>query len=124
MGGESFGNKPVSVLDAWSDRNPNSSRPRPTYSSLNRQAVSDMWIKNGSYLRFKDMQIGYTIPSAITSKAFISKWRIYFSARNLFTVTQYDGFDPEIGGSSMDSGIDRGVYPQPRIFLLGIKLQF
>ena len=124
MGGESFGNKPVSVLDCWSDNNPNSSRPRPTYNSLNRQKVSDMWVQDGSYIRFKNLQFGYTLPVSLTTKAYITKCRFYIAAQNLLTMTKYEGFDPEIGGSALDSGIDRGVYPQPRIFMFGINLHF
>jgi TonB-linked SusC/RagA family outer membrane protein len=123
-GGESFGNKPVTELDGWSDENTGATAPRPTYSPLNRQKVSDIWVEDGSFMRLKNLQLGYTLPSHLMEKASISKCRIYISAQNLVTLTKYSGFDPEVGGDALNSGIDKGVYPQPRMMMLGLNLHF
>lgn len=90
------------------DPNGNFSRPSPFYLS------------NGSYMRIKTLQIGYSLPQYLTDKAGLSKLRLYVSANNLVTFTKYTGFDPEIGGSSY--GIDRGIYPQARSFTVGLNV--
>jgi len=90
------------------DPNGNFSRPSPFYLS------------NGSYMRIKTLQIGYSLPQFLTDKAGLQKLRLYVSANNLVTFTKYTGFDPEIGGSSY--GIDRGIYPQARSFTVGLNV--
>ncbi len=82
--------------------------------------VSDFYIEDGSYLRLKNMQVGYTINPSISSKIYIQKFRIYISTQNLFTITNYSGLDPEVGGW----GVDCGIYPQPRTYLVGLNLEF
>ncbi len=82
--------------------------------------VSDFYIEDGSYLRLKNIQVGYTFDRVLTQKVHIENLRIYICARNLFTFTRYSGLDPEVGGW----GIDCGIYPQPRTFIAGINLNF
>lgn len=102
------------------------SNKMPRYSWTNNNdnnRVSDLYIKNGSYMRLKNIQLGYTLPRKLTSKAFVSSLRMYVAAENLLTLTGYKGFDPEISyGNS--SGIDRGIYPQARTFTVGFNLNF
>ena len=89
--------------------------------------VSDLWLEDGSFLRARNVQIGYTLPQAISRKAAISRLRVYLMAENLFTLTKYTGCDPEVTGGNgfgTEQGIDRGVYPMSRIFSVGVNLTF
>lgn len=132
-------NRLTDVKDRWTPENPNGGFPRLSfrdndYSKNSR--FSDFWLQNGSYMRVKNIQIGYTLNKKITDKMKIERWRFYVSASNLLTVTNYKGFDPEIGINStgytdvfsanrdLQLGIDRGVYPQPRMVLFGINVGF
>ena len=72
----------------------------------------------------KNIELGYTIPEYITKKAFISRLRLYVAAENLLTFTKYWGFDPEISSGGKSLGIDKGVYPQARIWTVGLNLTF
>mgnify|MGYP001212175745 CR=1 FL=1 len=78
------------------------------------------YLEKGNYFRFKTIQLGYTLPQSILAKIKIEKIRIFITAENLFTITKYTGYDPEIGGGTMS--IDRGYYPQARSLMLGINL--
>ena len=84
--------------------------------------VSDIYVQDGSYLRLKNLALGYTLPRQLTQKARIERFRVYVRAENLFTWTKYWGFDPEIGTGSTSMGVDYGVYPQARIFTVGFNL--
>ena len=87
--------------------------------------VSDLYIESGSYLRLKNIQLGYSLSKKILDKIKVSAWRFYVSAENLVTFTKYSGADPEIGAmGSFDIGIDRGVYPQARTFRFGTSITF
>ncbi len=90
--------------------------PNPNGSSMN-EATSDRYVESGAYLRLKNLQFGYTLPEKVVNKVGISRCRIYLSGSNIFTITNYTGYDPEIG-----DGIDYGNYPQARTFLFGINL--
>jgi hypothetical protein len=88
-------------------------------------ASSDLYIKDGSYLRLKNAQLGYTLPLSITNKVSIQKFRLYVAAENLLTFTKYNGFDPEIAsGGYTTIGIDRGIYPQARTISVGANITF
>ena len=88
-------------------------------------ASSDLYIKDGSYLRLKNIQLGYTLPEFISKQVSISKLRVYVSAENLLTITGYEGFDPEIAsGEYTTIGIDRGIYPQARTISVGANITF
>jgi hypothetical protein len=84
--------------------------------------MSDFYLENGDYLRLKVVQLGYTFPDKLLSKAGISKLRVYVTGENLLTFTKYSGFDPEVGGGVY--GIDKGQYPQARSILAGLQIQF
>ena len=112
------------MMGRWHGEGTSNSIPRFSWANTNdNNRVSDLYIKNGSYMRLKNIQLGYTLPRALTGKAFISSLRVYVAAENLLTFTGYKGFDPEISyGNS--NGIDRGIYPQARTFTVGFNLNF
>ena len=112
------------MMDRWHGEGTSNTVPRFTWANNNdNYRVSDLYIKNGSYMRLKNIQLGYTLPKDLTSKAFISSLRIYVAAENLLTLTGYKGFDPEISYDA-SAGIDRGIYPQARTFTVGLNLNF
>ncbi len=82
--------------------------------------VSDFYIEDGSYLRLKNIQLGYTMDPERTRRIHVEKLRIYVSVQNLLTFTNYSGLDPEVGGW----GIDCGNYPQPRTYSAGVSVEF
>ena len=75
-------------------------------------------------MRLRNIELGYTLPENLTKRAFISRIRFYVSAQNLLTFTKYEGFDPEISSGGTSLGIDRGVYPQARVFNFGVNVNF
>jgi hypothetical protein len=86
---------------------------------------SDLYIKDGSYVRLKVMQLGYTLPRNLTKKVSIQKLRLFVTGENLLTFTGYDGFDPEIAsGSYTTIGVDKGIYPQSRTISVGANISF
>lgn len=117
-------NYTTEALDRWTGEGTSNSFPRLTTSDDNGNfsKMSDFYLEDGDYLRFKVVQLGYSIPSNLVNKVGLQKLRLYVTAENLFTLTKYSGFDPEIGGNVF--GIDRGYYPQSRSFLFGANLQF
>lgn len=115
--------------------NTNLARLDPKNDNNNFGRVSDYYVEDGSYLRLKNAQLGYTLPDKLTSKVGIQKFRIYVGAKNMLTFTKYTGFDPEFSYTPVNSatgvtdemqqGIDKaGNYPQSRMYLVGVNLQF
>ena len=107
------------------------SYPRVTTDDTNKNFSnpSDFNLEKGDFFRFKTIQLGYSLPSDLINKISLTKVRLYVTGENLFTITNYSGFDPEIGGptaSGMDNvqGVDRGYYPQAKSYMLGVNLQF
>lgn len=121
-----YTNRPESALDRWTEEGSTNEMPRYTWIDANNNArVSDLYIEDGSYLRIKNIQLGYTLPRHILNRIGATKWRFYVSAENLYTLTNYSGSDPEIGAlSSLDMGIDRGIYPHARTFRIGTSVSF
>lgn len=119
-------NRPSWILDRWIGEGTSNRIPRMTSVNPNRNwRSSDLYIKDGSYIRLKTMQFGYTIPEQITKRVSVQKLRLFVSAENLLTFTGYDGFDPEIAsGGYTTIGIDRGIYPQARTISLGANISF
>lgn len=116
-----------SRLDAWTADNPTSNEPRMTNSDLNRniEYFSDRYVEDGSYIRMKNIQIGYSLPQSTMEKLKFSSMRVYVSIDNLFTITDYSGFDPEIGDLYQDPlyyGVDMGNYPQSRSYMIGVNV--
>jgi len=121
-------NMPSSILNRWTGEGTSNSEPRYTWDDLNNNyAVSDLYIEDGSFLKIKNVQLGYTLPSSVLSRIGATVWRFYVSVENLAIITNYSGADPEIGANpdySQDIGIDRAIYPQARTFRLGTTLTF
>ena len=137
-------NAGTAVLDAWTPTNTNTAIPRAISGDPNQNArTSDRFIENGSYLRLKTLSVGYTIPLTTATKGNLNNIRIYVSGQNLFTITKYTGYDPEVGaytplvngvpstpgtsGSNsgkLNNGIDYGLMPSSRTFLGGIQINF
>ena len=114
------GNYPTWVLQRWTGEG--TSNTVPTLGKSENWVCSDMYIQDGSYLRLKNITLGYTLPRNLTKKINVSRFRIYARAENLFTWTKYWGFDPEIGSGSTSLGVDYGVYPQARTYTLGFNI--
>lgn len=85
---------------------------------------SDLYITDGSYLRLKNIQLGYTLPKSVTQRFFVNNLRVYVAAENLITFTKYAGYDPEISSGGTSLGVDYGVYPQSRTFTVGVNVGF
>ena len=116
------GNYPTWVLDRWTGEGTSNKLPLLKLGDSKNWVCSDIYIQDGSYLRLKNISLGYTLPQHITMKANIERLRLYVRAENLFTWTKYWGFDPEIGSGSTSMGVDYGVYPQARIFTIGFNI--
>lgn len=119
-------NRPTWILDRWIGEGTSNTIPRMTNKNPNGNwRSSDLYIKNGSYLRLKSAQLGYTLPQQLTKKVSIQHLRLFVSAENLITITGYDGFDPEVASGGYTSiGIDRGIYPQSRTVSVGANITF
>ncbi len=119
-------NLSADMLDRWTGEGTSNTIPRFTFSDRNNNnRISDLYIEDASFVRLKNIQIGYTIPARVLNRIHARNFRIYISAENLITLTRYSGADPEIGAlSSFDIGIDRGIYPQARTFRLGTSISF
>lgn len=88
--------------------------------------MSDRYIEDGSYLRIQNFTVGYRLPQEITRKALINRARIYLSVQNLYTFSNYSGYDPEIGAFNNNirlMNVDAGHYPNPRTFTAGINIE-
>lgn len=117
-------NLPSWMLNRWTGEGTSNTIPRFVQSDSYNWQSSDLLVYDGSYLRLKNIQLGYTLPKTFTSKAFISSLRFYVSAENLLTFTKYHGFDPEISSGGTSLGIDYGVYPQARTWSVGVNVAF
>ncbi|WP_018626511.1 TonB-dependent receptor [Niabella aurantiaca] len=114
----------TTVYQRWHGEGTSNSYPRLTNNDTNKNLSypSVFYLENGSYFRIKTLQLGYNLSSSGLNGIGINKLRLYVSGSNLVTVTKYSGYDPEIGGNSY--GIDRGVYPQAKSFLIGLNVSF
>ena len=118
------GNYPSWMLDRWSGEGTSNRVPRLALGDSKNWVCSDLYVQDGSYLRLKNISLGYTLPRSLTQKVKISRLRMYVMAENLFTWTKYWGYDPEIGSGSTSLGVDYGVYPQARTWTVGFNLSF
>jgi hypothetical protein len=120
-----FTNYQTFWLDRWTPENPGDEYPRLTSTDPNNnQRPSSFYVEDASFLRLRNLQVGYRLPPAVLSKLRMKGLRLYFSANNLFTLTAYQGFDPDIGtnGWILDTGIDKGFYPSNRTIGAGLKI--
>ncbi|MEB8330328.1 TonB-dependent receptor [Flavobacteriaceae bacterium KMM 6897] len=119
------GNRSVRVLDSWTPSNTNATLPALSSAITNSETNSNSYfVEDGSYLRLKNLQIGYSLPSDIVDKLGMDSFRLYVQGTNLFTVSGYDGFDPEIiSNDNLSLGVDFQVYPPSRIVSIGANVK-
>lgn len=119
-------NQSARVLDRWTPERPGNTIPRANSAGGSR-VLSSFQVEDGSYLRFKNISLGYNLPQSWLSRFSINSLKIYVAAQNLFTITDYTGYDPEVnrfGSSSLSQGLDYGTYPAAKTLLAGINLKF
>jgi len=121
------GQKSTALLnDSWTPANTGATVPKASNTSnfsTNNQ-INSYYIEDGSFLRMKNLQLGYTIPASVTSKVNIKSLRVYAQAVNLMTITKYSGLDPELSGSDTNFGTDSGNYPLVKQYLFGLNVSF
>ncbi len=129
-GSEGVQNVSVEYFDNyWKPDRPSNRYARALANDDNtlNNVPSDVWVENGSFLRLKNITVGYNLPASFLNRFSISKVRLYLSSQNLFTITKYTGADPEVGiqgGNATQNGIDNGIYPASRFVTFGLNLTF
>ncbi|WP_158021986.1 SusC/RagA family TonB-linked outer membrane protein [Flammeovirga pacifica] len=115
-------------VSTWSEANPSSDIPAyrgGMKENDNFKAYTDLWLEDGSFIRLKNIQIGYTLPKNVLKKVGATNIRVFVSAQNPLTLTRYTGYDPEVAGNGVSSrGLDKGNYPISAMYLTGFKLNF
>ncbi|PWE01088.1 SusC/RagA family TonB-linked outer membrane protein [Marinilabilia rubra] len=122
-------NKHKDMLNSWTPQNTNTDMPRLDGNDINNtNRTSDRFVEDGSYIRLKNLTVGYNIPEKFLSPVGVKALKVYFSGQNLWTKTDYSGADPEIGQRSstnyLSRGVDIGTYPQAQVYTFGVKMQF
>jgi hypothetical protein len=120
-------NRPAWFLeDGWSPDNPDASFSRPTVRSAWNFQHNSLFVQDGSYLKLRNIELGYTLPSSLTERLQIGSFRVYAAVNNAFVLTKYRGADPEMGYTAgiASYGVDRGYYPQARQVLFGVNVSF
>lgn len=117
-------NLPSYYLSCWSGEGTSNKYPIYIQGDATNWQSSDLYVHDGSYMRLKNIELGYTLPQQITEKVFVSRFRVFAACENLLTFTKYYGFDPEISSAATSCGVDFGVYPQPRTFKVGANITF
>ena len=120
-------NRSTRVLDAWSPSNPNGKYPALSETILNNEFTSanSFFVRDGSYARLRTLQIGYTLSDNIASKIGAKSARVYYNGSNLLTITDFDGFDPEVpNGGSLLLGFYTGQYPLNSVSSIGLNIKF
>ena len=113
------------TLDAWTPENRNTDMPRAVLQDPNYNSrESTRFLEKGNFIRLRQLQVGYTLPTKFTKKIFIERARLYVSGENLLTWTTYDGIDPEFSSSILNTGVDRFVYPFTRSYVVGLQVTF
>lgn len=116
----------ANTLDYWTPENHDAANPRLIWNDPNRNArsESDRYLENGSYFRLRNLQIGYTLP-VVWFRGLVKNVRVYFNAENIFTITSYSGYTPDVNISNVYSrGFDEFIYPSNRTFMLGVNVTF
>jgi TonB-linked SusC/RagA family outer membrane protein len=119
-------NRSVRVLDSWTPTNTDATLPALSLGGTGETRPSTYFVEDGSFIRLKNLQLGYSLPNTIIEKIGASSVRVYVQGTNLLTFTDYTGFDPEInaiGNNQLNLGIDNNVYPQAKIITFGINLK-
>ena len=120
-----YTNKFRAVLGRWTGEGTTNDATTPRYSFVdanNNARVSERYVEDGSFIKIKNIQLGYTFPASVTNKI-LNKLRIYIQVRNALTITKYTGYDPEIPGGVLGTGLDLGAYPQSRTYAFGIDIK-
>jgi len=118
-------NKTSYALDRWRGEGTSNTTPRVTTGATSNTLFSDYYVEDGSFVRLQNIQLGYTFSDGAFNNKNIDKLRLYVSASNLFTLTEYRGYDPTTSsGAPIGGGIDQGFYPNPKTFLFGLNLKF
>ncbi len=111
-------------LDRWTGPGTSNEVPRVTTGATSNNVFSDRFVEDGDFVRIQNIQIGYTVPLQLTERARIQSLRVYAGVNNLYTFTNYRGYDPSAStGEPIGGGIDYGFYPVPRVYLLGLNLK-
>ena len=120
------GNRSTRVLDSWTPTNTNATLPALTASAVTEEASPNSYfVEDGSYFRLKNVQLGYSLPESLIDKLGIGSIRLYVQATNLFTLTKYEGFDPEIiSNDNLSLGIDSRIYPNAKVYTMGVNVKF
>lgn len=112
-------------IGRWTGPGSTNTDPRLTTGANRNGVFSDYYVESGSYLRLRNVQLGYTLPSAISKRIGSTRLRVYVAANNLLTFTKYRGFDPDYSsGAPLGSGVDTGVYPQAKLYQAGFNFNF
>ena len=118
-------NRRIGFLDRWTGLGSTNEFPRVTTAANSNNLFSDFYVEDGSFLRIQNVQLGYTLPDSFVESIGVDKLRFYFSVNNLYTFTEYSGYDPSASsGAPIGGGIDQGFYPVPRTYLAGVNLKF
>lgn len=119
-------NAPADLLEkAWSPTNPTNEQFQINTDNTNNLQVSDWLVEDGSYLRLKNVQLGYSLPKNLFPENTVSNIRLWLGGYNLITFTKYSGLDPEIGRSApLSNGVDDGYYPQAKTYMVGLNITF
>jgi len=114
------------VIDRWTGPGSSDDIPRVTTGATRNNVFSDYFVENGSFVRIRNLQMGYTFPGNWMERAKVQSFRIYVSVNNLLTITGYQGYDPDIGnfGGALSAGVDYGFYPQARTIMGGFNIKF
>ncbi|MGM9511190.1 TonB-dependent receptor [Larkinella sp. GY13] len=119
-------NQSARALDRWTPTNPSNTIPRANAGGGSR-LLSSLHVEDGSYLRFKNISLGYNLPKSLLNRLSVGSAKVYVTAQNFITLTSYSGYDPEVnryGSSSLSQGIDYGGYPSAKTVLVGLNLKF
>ncbi|MFS0489245.1 SusC/RagA family TonB-linked outer membrane protein [Leadbetterella byssophila] len=119
-----WSNQLKTVLDRYTESNPNGSLPRFTNTNANNTAMSDRYVEDASFWRIQNVTVGYRVPAHLLKKVNV---RVYGSVQNIHTFTKYSGYDPEIGAFNNNirlMNVDMGHYPNPRTFTIGANVEF
>ena len=118
-------NRSVYFLDRWTGPGTINTDPRVTTGATGNNLFSDYFVEDGSFFRLQNIQLGYTLKDEFAEQIGLSKLRLYFSGNNLFTISDYKGYDPTASnGSPIGGGIDKGFYPSPKMYLVGLNVNF
>ncbi|QIL75660.1 SusC/RagA family TonB-linked outer membrane protein [Hymenobacter sp. HDW8] len=129
VNGDYFDNQTIDQLDRWQNPGDITDVPQARFGDANGTQASSRWVTKGSFLRVKNVTFGYTLPSSVAKLGFLQTARLYVQAQNLATITNYDGYDPEVNTAAFGQGnyvlgVDFYTPPLAKTFLVGINLGF